>query len=336
MTRITCLGEVLADLLPIEEAGETTGFRMHPGGSLLNVAVAAARLGSPVALAGRISTDFFGRYLRAYVEGEGVDTRWLLDTAAPSTLAFVAMETGDPVFTFYGEGAADTLVAPEDLTEALFSETGILHAGSISLLRGITPTAVVAACERLAGSALISLDPNLRPALVADEPAYRALLDRLLGLADVVKVSAADLAWLVPGERPEDAARRLLAAGPALVVVTRGSEHAIALRGDPASPELLAVDSFPVAVVDTVGAGDAFTAGLLTWLAERDVTSRPRLAGLATRDLTSALRFASAVAALNCARAGADPPARPEVEALLRATPPGGSAGAEGETNDGH
>ena len=98
--RITCLGEALIDFLPIEEEGRTVGFRMHPGGSLLNVAVAVARLGQPVALAGKLSTDLFGRYLRAYLEREDVHVGWLADVDAPSTLAFVATESGDPTFAF--------------------------------------------------------------------------------------------------------------------------------------------------------------------------------------------------------------------------------------------
>ena len=211
---LTCLGELLVDFLPIEADGATTGFRMHAGGSLLNVALAAARLGQPVALAGKAGRDLFGRFLRATVEREGVDTRWLLDADAPSTLAFVATERGEPSFAFYGDGAADTLLAPAEVPEALVAETAILHVGSIALLRGTTPDAVEAACGRLRGRALLSLDPNVRPGLVRDEPAYRARLDRLLAQVDVVKVSDADLAWLVPGRGLADAARELLARGP--------------------------------------------------------------------------------------------------------------------------
>jgi fructokinase len=326
--RITCLGEALIDFLPIEEGGQMVGFRVHPGGSLLNVAVAVARLGQPVALAGKLSTDFFGRYLRDYLEREGVHVGWLADVDAPSTLAFVATESGDPTFAFYGERAADTLVRGDDLPEALFSKTAILHVGSISLLRGTTPEAVLAACQRLAGSALLSLDPNLRPALVADEPAYRALLQRLAGLVDILKVSAVDLAWLAPGRELEAAAGDLLAEGPALVVVTRGADGVLALRRSQRARahqtdgpvSTYRVPAHVVDVVDTVGAGDAFTAGLLSWLRQRGITSRIVLAALSPDELTSALSFAAAAAALNCTRAGANPPGSSAVHALLSAT----------------
>jgi fructokinase len=312
---LTSLGEILIDFLPITEGGATVGFRMHPGGSPFNVAMGTARLGQPTAFAGKVSADFFGRVLRAAVEREGIDTRFLLSSDAPTTLAFVANERGDAVFTFYGERAADTLLTPGDLPEALFAETAALHVGSISLLRGTTPEAVEAAAARLHRRALISLDPNIRPGLVRDESSYRARLARLIALADLVKISAADLAWLLPGLPPEAAAAELLAQGPELVVVTQGGKGAFALRA--ATREAHAVAGFMVHVADAVGAGDTFNAGLLAGLAERGALSRAALAALPAGELVGVLRLAAAAAALNCTRPGADPPRRAEVAAFL-------------------
>ena len=315
---ITCMGEILVDFLPIEESGRTVGFRMHPGGSLFNVAMAIARLGGRVALVSKTGTDFFGRYLRGFAEGERIDLRWLGRIDALSTLGFVTVEDGEPHFTFYGEGTADALVTAADLPDALFEETAILHVGSIALLRGSTPDAVMGACERLRGRALISLDPNLRPGLVRDEPAYRATLDRVVGLADLVKVSAVDLAWWLPGRTPLEAASELLDRGPAIVVITRGGDGLVAARRGAADTiGSIELPTFRVPLADTVGAGDSFNGGLLARLAELGATSRETLAGLPEADLEAALRFAAAVAAVNCTRPGANPPTRSEVEAFL-------------------
>jgi fructokinase len=315
---LTSLGEILFDFLPIAAGGEVTGFSMHPGGGPYNVAVGLARLGQPTAFVSKVGADFFGRRLRRAVRAEGIDDRFLASApGALTTLAFVADEGGEPAFTFYGEGAADTLLTPEDLPAAFYDSTALLHFGGISLLRGSTPQAALAAVAGLRGRALISFDPNVRPAVISDAVAYRATLARGIAMCDLLKLSAADIEWLAPGVEPLDYAAALLDAGPALVLVTRGGAGALALRRSPDGLEQVAAPGFSVQVVDTVGAGDAFTAGFLAALAERGVLSRAAVVALPAVDLVAALRFGAAVAAITCGRAGADPPLRPEVDAFV-------------------
>lgn len=313
-TLITCMGECLIDFLPLQKGEATTEFRMHPAGSLLNVAVSIVRLGPPVAFASKIANDYFGRFLHSYITAEGIDTRFLTIAAGRSTLAFVAMEAGQPTFSFYREGAADTLLTVADVPDALLTETCILHIGSISLISGTTPATVLATVERLKGQALLSLDPNLRPDMVQDEDGYRALLQKLFTLIDILKLSDADLAWLMPNTPAEQALHTLLALGPALVVITRGAQGAIAAK---AGASVVSVPGFPVEVVDTVGAGDAFCGALLARLAQSQVVARAALQNVSSKDLEEILRFATATAALNCTRAGANPPGHVEVEQFL-------------------
>ncbi len=296
---------------------ETVGFRMFPGGAPMNVAVGLARLGQPTAFVSKVSTDYFGRFLRHYLEAEHINTRFLISDPALSTLAFVAIENNEPAFTFYGEGAADTLLTVDDLPPELFEQTRVLQIGGISLLRGSTPDTILAAVERMHDQALIAFDPNIRPALIEDSTSYRVLLDKLFGMADLVKISAVDLDWLMPGNPLDKAAQEVVARGAALVVVTRGAHGAMALRATDGSTEVFEVSGFSVTVADTVGAGDAFNSGLLAALAERDALTRAALMALSADAIREVLRFASATAALNVQKAGANPPTRAEVAAFL-------------------
>lgn len=322
MTRqlLVSLGEILFDFLPIERDGEISGFSMHAGGAPYNVAVGLARLGRPVAFVSKVGSDFFGRRLRQAVRAEGIADRYLPTAeGAPSTLAFVAHEHGEPAFTFYGDGAADTQLRPEDLPEELFAQAALLHMGGISLLRGSTPVAALHAAERLRGHALISLDPNIRPKLIRDEhaPAYRATLEHATALCDLLKVSAADTEWLAPGVDLEHYAAAQLERGPLLTLLTRGGAGVVALRRQADAIERLEVPGFPVQVADTVGAGDTFSAGVLAALSERGVLSRAALAALPADDLRAALRYGAAAAAINCTRVGANPPTKAEVVAFF-------------------
>jgi len=166
----------------------------------------------------------------------------------------------------------------------------------------------------------VSYDPNARPALLG-EPA-RALpdIERLVTLSDVVKVSDEDLAWLYPGRDDEEIAGEWLATGPALVVVTRGGAG---VYGVAAGVEVRRV-AVPIELVDTVGAGDSFTSGLLDGLQRADLLGGPQREALAAIDratLDSVLEEAAMIAAITCSRPGADPPTRPQLEAALAAGP---------------
>lgn len=316
---ITCLGEGLMDFLPIIEREETVGFRLAPGGSILNVAVGVARLGAPAAFAGKLADDVFGRRIRDHLIAGGVRAEFLVVAPGHTTLAFVTRGSAEaePAFTFYGEGAADTLLTLDEVPAALYDETAVLHIGSISLLRGATPQTARAVAERLRGQALLSLDPNIRPNLVEDAPRYRATLDDLIAQTDALKLSVADLAWLEPGAEQDDplaVAARFVARGPALVALTLGAAGAVIVT---VSGYALHQPAGRVAVVDTVGAGDAFAAGLLCALAERGATTRAGLLALTQAQVAEVLRWATAVAALTCARTGANPPTRDETLAWL-------------------
>lgn len=303
--RIALVGEALIDFT-------STGpmaFQGHPGGSLLNQAVACARLGQPTGLVAQLSTDMFGDFLLQVLRENGIDTRFVLRSAAPSAVGFVEHTPASNRYVFLRTGSADAGWNPTPLPE-FPAETQVLHFGSISLLQEPAASATVALMEAVARRRLVVLDPNVRASLIPDMESYRTRFTRWLGSTDLLKLSDEDVEALAPGTQPGEAAERWLRAGPRAVVVTYGSSGATLHRAGKAP---LSVSAPAVAVVDTVGAGDTFSAGLSTALLERGVGNATDLAALPEERWLEALRFAAAAAALNCMRAGCNPPQLAEV-----------------------
>jgi fructokinase len=331
---LVVLGELVVDLLPIPGAstgpqGTAPQYVARPGGNALNVAVAAGRLGVPVALLARLGTGPLAVHLRRHAELSGVDVSGFVDAAEPVSLAVVGLGAdGSPTYGFHVLGAADWQWTDDELAAALPERTGILHVGSISSWTAPGSEAIARLVDRVHGAGgLISVDPNIRPAL-ADGPVGASLgnsaavvrerLDRLIARADVVKVSAEDLAWLDPGAGADlDAAAQHWAdRGVGLVLLTDGGAPLrVARRGRP----LLHREPPRVTVVDTVGAGDSLAAGLLGGLLTSGVTTRAALEDLPDDDLLRIVDDAALVAALNCRRVGADPPTRAELDAARAA-----------------
>jgi fructokinase len=305
---IVVCGEALIDLVPEGAAG---AFRAHPGGSPANVAVGLGRLGTRVEMVARLAADGFGRLLREHLATSAVGLGRVTPAAEPTTLAVVALDrAGQAEYSFYVDGCADGGWSTRDLPADLPAEVVAVHvSGSLALAVPSMGDTLEALLRRERGRRTLVLDPNVRPALAADEGMLRARLDRWLGLVDLVKVSSDDAGWLAPGEPPPQLARRWLAAGPRLVVITRGGAGVYAAN---AAGEV-DLPAEPITVVDTVGAGDAFTAGLLDALARAGRLAVDALPGLTPEALRDALRAAQRVAAITCGRAGADPPRREEL-----------------------
>ena len=188
-------------------------------------------------------------------------------------------------------------------------------AGTLGLATDPPRGAIEALLERESERRTIVIDPNVRPAVVGDHAAYLARFEHWARFAHVVKLSDADAEWLYPGEGPDSVAAALLDRGVRLVAVTLGAEGALAVTASGSAR----VASPPVEVVDTVGAGDAFGAAFLHWLWTHDRLDSRAVGGLDDGALGDALRFAAAVGALQCARAGAVPPSLAEVEAFVGA-----------------
>jgi fructokinase len=288
-------------------------LRPHPGGGPFNVAMALGRLEVPVGFLGRLSNDHYGNLLATCLSESGVHGRYILRGAAPTPLA-VVHETadGDHEFTFYLAGTAYADVQPSSLPE-LDSNVTVLCAGTLALATDPPASALEAMLERESSRRLIVVDPNIRPAVIEDQDAFRRRFERIAGFAHVVKLSDADASWLYPGETLERVVEKMLELGAQLAVLTRGAGGASA-RTRAVS---VAVASPTVDVVDTVGAGDSFLAGLLRWLWANGGLSAGVIGNLGRNDLTAGLAFAAAVGALQCSSAGAAPPTLAQVDAFL-------------------
>ncbi len=309
---IVVCGESLIDFLPVSvDAGETA-YRPFPGGSPYNVAIATARLDAPTAFLGKISSDAFGDLLAGTLSQNGVDLRWLARGPELTTLAFVTAAPGEePRYAFYAEGAADRMVAETDIPDTFPPDVTCLHVGFGAVTPDVDPVSRrwEALADREADQRIVSFDPNVRPNMVADKQAYLKRLEGWVDRATMIKVSSADLRWLYPGTAPERAAETWCGRGPKLVVMTRGAYGAMAW-GHRVEAE---VNGARVEVVDTVGAGDTFQGALLVGLAERGLLTRDGLDSATKGDLEDVMGFATRAAAVNCTRAGMDPPRRSEL-----------------------
>jgi fructokinase len=310
---LTVIGEALIDLVESgKDGGGRRTFTAHPGGSPLNVAVGLARLGVDAALLARLSRDAFGRLLREHAGGNGVDLSWAIDASEPSTLAVVSLdEQGRAGYDFYLEGTADWQWQARELA-GLPGEATILHTGSLAAWTAPGDSVIDDLLRRVRadGRALISYDPNVRPRLLGDPETGRQRVERAIARAHLVKASDEDIAWLYPQQSIDHVAAAWLDLGATLVVVTCGADGAQAFRRGRA---MLSRPARPIVLVDTVGAGDAFTGGLLAAIAEAGADAPAALSSLDDSTLTGLLDYAILVSALTCERAGADPPTRDEV-----------------------
>lgn len=299
---IVVAGEALIDLV-LDPGGQLVAFC---GGGPFNTARALARLGQPAGFLGCLSDDAFGQRLRGQLAQDGVDLSTAVASRLPTTLAVAELAGGDGSarYSFYTEGtSAPSLSAPEALGALPpASELEWLHLGTLGLmLQPIAETMLTVLRAPAADGALVMLDPNIREALIHDRAGYLARLGLVLERCDVVKASAEDVAWLVPGVPAAEGAAELLRRGPLVALISRGGEGALVIARD----EVMSVPAPQVAVVDTIGAGDAFGAGFIAWWREHGL-GRAELTDLDA--LEEAARFACLVAARTCERPGATPP----------------------------
>ena len=293
------------DMIQVDNRNENALFEAVPGGSPYNLAMAAGRQGVQVGYVTPISEDSNGDQLTANLLSSNVR---LLGprVSAPTSLAMVNIEGGTPSYAFYREGTAERLVTLDKLIQNLTGEVAIFHIGSLALTGGSDASV----WEEFVGKAMdkgvkVSLDPNVRPSLIAEPDVYRQRIKRLMTKVDILKLSDEDLLWLFNDSVDESSALLELRAivNADILIVTKGSQGSAIFHGKKWH-ELM---SHPVEKLsDTVGAGDTFMASVLAWVIKNKKLNE--LALLELNEKKDLLNYAAKAAALNCEKQGCNPP----------------------------
>lgn len=309
---ILSCGDALIDFVPIMAADGRDAARPTVGGSCLNVAVGIARLGAAAGFIGGISTDLFGRMIAEHAAASSVDLEHATRSEHQTTLAFVRIVAGESQYAFYDVGTASANWTYRRGSIS-FDAIDAVHVGSTTLVHERGSAEANGLIADAKPTTTISFDPNCRPNLVHDRQAYRALMSALAGNADIIRMSDVDFDYLYGGRDFGTMAASLLGQCASLIVITRGTNGALAWHGKVGAIEVSAPS---VDVVDTIGAGDSFHAALLFALREQGCIERVKLRTIGAAELWRAVSFACKCAAITCTRAGADPPRREEITAI--------------------
>lgn len=301
--RILVIGEALVDIVR-EAAGAHVE---HVGGSPANVAVGLARLDHPVRFATAIGADQRGERIADHLTRRGVRITKRSVTEHPTSTAQV---TFDPDHNATYEFDIHWHLAPVKVGRR---DTHI-HAGSLATALEPGATQARATMARHRETATVSYDPNVRPGIMGDLDTVRDGVEELLSVVDVVKASSDDVELLYPDRPAEDVVEHWLSLGPALVVLTRGPDG-VTFRTRSGEP--LSLPTRASTVVDTVGAGDSFMAGLLSGLASLGLIGGPQaraaLAEASTDAVRPAVERGLACSAVTVGYAGAYAPSLDEL-----------------------
>jgi fructokinase len=300
---ILSCGESLIDMLPRTTTEGEAAFAPYAGGAVFNTAIALGRLGAPSGFFSGLSTDLMGEILIDTLAASNVDTSLAARSARPTTLAFVKLVNGQATYAFYDENTAGRLLALGDLPHLPGSVLALFF-GGISLVNDPAASTYEALQARESPARVTMIDPNIRPGFITDQAAYRARIARMMGDADIVKLSDEDLHWLMGDGDLVALARRILTTGPQVVFITEGAKGARAIT----ATQDRFVAAAKVTVADTVGAGDTFNAGVLAALHTAGCLTKPAVAALSDATLDAALSLGTRAAAITVSRPGANPP----------------------------
>ncbi|MGR5158262.1 aminoimidazole riboside kinase [Vibrio owensii] len=302
MSKIWVTGDAVVDLIPDTDST----YLKCPGGAPANVAVAISRLGGNSAFFGRVGQDPLGRFMKATLAQEQVNTDYmLLDEAQRTSTVIVDLDdSGERSFTFMVKPSADQFLIPADIPAFVQGEW--LHVCSIALANEPSRSSTLKAMQDIkAAGGFVSFDPNLREEVWANPEELKPVVRQAIELADVVKFSDDELLFLTDTDSLEAGLEAIKAFDNTLVLITQGAKGALVVfEGE---QELIAGQA--VKPIDTTGAGDAFVGGLLARLAQQNEWANKEA-------IHSAVNWANGCGALATTQKGAMT-ALPTQDALL-------------------
>lgn len=305
---IVCCGEALIDMLPRDTTAGEKGFAPYAGGAIFNTAIALGRLGIETGFFTGLSDDMFGDILRQTLSDSNVDFSLCATLPLHTTLAFVKLVDGHATYAFFDENTAGRMITGDNLP-VLSDACEALHFGAISLIPEPCGSTYEGLMARESLKRVISFDPNIRPGFIPDRESHLGRMNRMAAMSDIIKFSDEDIAWFGMQGDHDELAAEWLKRGPKLVIITKGADGAVAYS----AAHKVTVSGERVAVVDTVGAGDTFDAGVLASLQLAGLLTKNAVASLSEKAIHDALTLGAKAAAVTVSRAGANPPFAREI-----------------------
>lgn len=297
-------------MIPQQNAEGETVFLPKSGGAVFNTSIALGRLGIETGFISGLSNDFFGQQLVEDLVASQVDTRLLIRSGLPTTLAFVQLDNGCAKYTFYDEHTVGRMLTTEQIP-MIPDDVDTLFFGGISLIGEPAADFYATLALKESRDKLIYVDPNIRSGFINNEDVYLGRLNKIIAHTDILKVSDEDLNWIIPKSTSlDEKVAQLAELGPSIILLTCGCKGASAyINGE----KVATVPAKSVEVVDTVGAGDTFNAGVMTYLSNLGMLNKNNISELDNEQITKALEYGALVSSITVSRSGANPPWKNEL-----------------------
>ena len=304
---IICAGESLIDLVSFAGQNGEVQYCPHVGGSILNSAIALGRLGADAYYFGAVSNDTFGELIEDYLRDSKVQENFIIKTNRPTTLAYADVSNGVAKYTFVDEHSAGRLIDEDSLKPFVnkIKNAKALLVGGISLQVEPCGSSWQWLVEQVTGGCVIYFDANIRPDFIEDKDKYLERFEQFTRKVDVIKISEEDYSYLYGEQDFSKVSSGWLEKGIKLIVLTLGEKGAKVIFD---GGKEISVGIEPVKVIDTIGAGDSFNAGLLFDLDKQKMLDQEKLASIDTTALKKTLTFANQVARFTVTQKGANPP----------------------------